>query len=71
MVKNLSESVSVAGRELKFGMNMINSGYFSDKFWIFLQKMSRIDLNLSVSGSQKIKFGMISFAIKFFKTLFS
>jgi hypothetical protein len=40
---------------------------FLDKFWIFFLKMSRIDLSPSVSGSKKIKFRMISFAIKFSK----
>jgi hypothetical protein len=40
---------------------------FSDKFWIFFRKMSRIELSPSVSGSLEIKFRMISFAIKFSK----
>jgi hypothetical protein len=40
---------------------------FPDKFWIFFRKISKIDLSPSVSGSEKIKFRMISFAIKFSK----
>jgi hypothetical protein len=50
--------------------NVIFFGFaweFSDKFWISFRKMSRIDISLSVSGSYKIKFRMISFAIKFSK----
>jgi hypothetical protein len=38
---------------------------FFEKFWIFFRKILKIDLGLSVSGSLKIKFRMISFAIKF------